>query len=101
MTFIGKKNFYKLNGQKGGRPKQDSNIHITLPDVNLVELTSEQYFNLLDKYGNELLQTAIKIFDEWLTRGGASANKYIGKNHYAHFRIDGWLINEARRVCRI
>ena len=97
MTFKGKKFFHKSNGQKGGRPKQDSNIHATLPEVKLVELTYGQYVTLLNKYGAELLVIALKIMDNWLLRGGNTSCKYIGKNHYAHFRSDGWLVNEAKR----
>ncbi len=97
MTFKGKKFHCKNNGQKGGRPKQDSNSYITLPDISLVMLTDEQYDTLLNKYGACILTTALKIFDNWLLHGGI-ANKHIGKNNYAHFRSDGWVINEAKRV---
>lgn len=97
MTFKKKKIYCTYNGQKGGRPKQDSNSYITLPDVNLVMLTDEQYNTLLEKYGVKILNTALKIFDNWLLRGGI-AFKYIGKNNYAHFRSDGWVINEAKRM---
>ena len=97
MTFKKKKFFHKSNGQKGGRPRQDSSIHITLPDVKFVELTSEQYFTLLDKYGADLLVIALKILDDWLWHGRNTSCKYTGKNHYAYFRSDGWLVNEAIR----
>lgn len=83
------------NGIKGGRPKQDSNIRIDLPDVNLVILTPAQYGSLLEKYGCELIQKALLILDSWLGCGG---KKYAGKNNYAHFRADGWLLNEAART---
>ena len=84
----------KHNGIKGGRPKQDSNIRIDLPDINLVILTPAQYGSLLEKYGYELIRKALLILDGWLRCGG---KKYAGKNNYAHFRADGWLINEAAR----
>ena len=87
----------KLNGQKGGRPKQDSTIRIELPDIELVILTPTQYGSLLEKYGYNLLRRALFILDEWLLRGGKASQKYVGKNHYAHFRSDGWVVNEAKR----
>lgn len=87
----------KRNGQKGGRPKQDSTIHIELEDCSLVILTPTQYGSLLEKYGYSLLRKAILILDNWLINGGKASEKYIGKNNYAHFRSDGWLLNEAKR----
>lgn len=86
----------QTNGLKGGRPKPDSEIRIELPDINLVILTPTQYGSLLEKYGYVLLRKALLIFDKWLQTGGKSASKYIGKNNYAHFRTDGWVINTAR-----
>lgn len=99
MTFKGK-NFRTNNGQKGGRPKQDSQIYIKIPEINLVNLTSNQYETLLKKYGDEILKNAINILEEWLKSGSSYAVKYIGKNNYAHFRSDGWVINEAKRISR-
>lgn len=87
----------QLNGQKGGRPKQDSTIRIELPEVDLVILTPTQYGSLLEKYGYELLKKAVFILDNWLKSGGKAAEKYVGKNNYAHFRSDGWVVNEAKR----
>jgi len=85
-----------LNGKKGGRPKQDSNIHIKLPDIELVILTPTQYNSLLEKYGYELIKKATLILDDWLKTRNKFALKYIGKNNYAHFRSDGWVINTAK-----
>ena len=85
----------RLNGKKGGRPKQDSEIRIELPDINLVILTPSQYGSLLEKYGCELIEKSLSILDKWLKGSG---HKYAGKNNYAHFRSDGWLINEAARA---
>ena len=87
----------KLNGQKGGRPKQDSTIRIELPDIELVILTPTQYGSLLERYGYDLLRNALLILDKWLLSGGKASQKYIGKNNYAHFRSDGWVVNEAKR----
>ena len=97
MGLSNKKQTCKNNGQKGGRPKQDSNIRIEIPDINLVILTPTQYGSLLEKYGYKLLRKALLILDKWLMTGGKASIKYVGKNNYAHFRSDGWLINEAIR----
>lgn len=85
------------NGKKGGRPKQDSNIRIELPDIELVILTPSQYGSLLEKYGYDLLRKSLIILDKWLKSGSKPSEKYVGKNNYAHFRADGWVINEALR----
>ena len=97
MKVKDKRIINRINGQKGGRPKQDSKIRIELPDIDLVILTPSQYGSLLEKYGNELLRKALIILDEWLKSGSRHANKYVGKNNYAHFRSDGWVVNEAKR----
>ena len=90
-----KKWFYENNGKKGGRPKQDSQIYIQIPKIKLVNLTSNQYQMLINRYGKNIITKAISLLDEWLRSGSPSASKYIGKNNYAHFRSDGWVINEA------
>ena len=83
--------------KKCGRPKQDSSIRIELQGIDLVILTPSQYDSLLEKYGYDLLKKALFILDNWLKSGSKPAEKYIGKNNYAHFRSDGWVVNEARR----
>lgn len=85
----------KYNGKKGGRPKQDSKIRIELPEIELVILTPNQYNSLVEKYGYELIKKALSILDDWLKRGSKDSLKYKGKNNYAHFRSDGWVINTA------
>lgn len=85
------------NGKKGGRPKQDSEIRIELPDIKLVILTPNQYGSLLEKYGYDLLRKSLLILDKWLQSGSKTAEKYVGRNNYAHFRADGWVLNEALR----
>lgn len=90
----------KNNGQKGGRPKQDSKIRIELPEVDMVILTPTQYGSLLEKYGYKLLSNAVLILDKWLKSGSKEAEKYAGKNNYAHFRSDGWVINTARNTIK-
>ena len=88
------------NGRKGGRPRQDSGIYLKIPGINLVILTPKQYDMLIDRYGYHLLDRALLIFDKWLKYGGEASKKYVGKNNYAHFRSDGWVINEALRQLR-
>ena len=91
-----RKNHFKLNGEKGGRPK--GNTYITsfiLPEFNMIILTENQYDTLLNKYGRVLLNTALSIFQQWLLTS-PNSDKYKGKNNYAHFRSDGWVINEAK-----
>ena len=88
----------KNNGKKGGRPKQDSKIRIELPDIDLVILTPTQYNSLIEKYGYDLLRKSLLILDGWLKGRSKYSKKYIGKNNYAHFRSDGWVVNEAKRT---
>ena len=85
------------NGKKGGRPSQDSTIYIELPETSLVILTPIQYNSLIEKYGYELIRKALTILNDWLKIGGRASLKHIGKNNYALFRSDGWLLNEAKR----
>ena len=87
----------KINGQKGGRTKQDSKIRIELPEIEFVILTPNQYNSLIEKYGYELIKKALEILDNWLKKGSKDSLKYKGKNNYAHFRSDGWVVNEAKR----
>ena len=96
MDTIHRQTVNKINGRKGGRPKQDSKIRIELPEIDLVILTPTQYGSLLEKYGYDLLRKALLILDEWFKSGSRYSKQYIGKNNYAHFRSDGWLINEAK-----
>ncbi len=85
------------NGKKGGRPKTDSNLKIEIPDTKFVILTPSQYGSLLEKYGYELLCNALRIFEKWL-QYSPEGDKYKGKNNYAHFRSDGWVINAAKSI---
>lgn len=83
------------NGRKGGRPRYDISQKIALPEINFVILTPAQYGSLIEKYGYELFQKAIDILEEWL-KTSPNSEKYRGKNNYAHFRSDGWVINAAK-----
>ena len=83
------------NGKKGGRPKYDSKIRVIIPNIDFVILTPSQYGSLIEKYGYELLYKALKILEKWLI-SSPEGEKYRGKNNYAHFRSDGWVINTAK-----
>ena len=97
MIKLERSDISKINGQKGGRPKQDSSIRIELPEIDLVILTPNQYGSLLERYDNELLRKSLLILDSWLKSGSKISCKYVGKNNYAHFRSDGWVINTAKQ----
>lgn len=84
-----------INGKKGGRPKIINSEAIKLPFIEIVILNSNQYNLLLDKYGYVLLKKALLILENWL-KTSPKAEKYRGKNNYAHFRSDGWVINTAK-----
>ena len=92
------KNRFKKNGEKGGRPKSCTYAPcFIIPDFNAVILTKNQYNTLINRFGSDLINNALKIFEEWLTTSPLGY-KYKGKNNYAHFRADGWLINEAKAI---
>lgn len=91
-----KKNNFKLNGEKGGRPRGSSYMStFVIPGFDTVILTEHQYYALIKRFGTKLINKALEIFEKWLLTS-PSAYKYKGKNNYAHFRSDGWLINEAK-----
>lgn len=83
------------NGKLGGRPIYDLQNKMNIPDIELVILTPNQYGSLVEKYGYELFQRALIILENWL-RNSPKGEKYRGKNNYAHFRSDGWVINSAK-----
>ena len=84
------------NGKNGGRPKAEISFKYEIQGTKYVILTPTQYNSLLEKYGYELLRSALRLLDDWLGNGSKISKKYIGKNNYAHFRSDGWLINTAK-----
>ena len=93
-----KKSVSIINGKKGGRP--DGSKYVTtfvVPGINLVILTEHQYNILAERYGLPLLKKALSILDEWLQKSPVGS-RYKGKNNYAHFRSDGWVINEAKQM---
>ena len=83
------------NGKKGGRPVYDKETKISLPEIDLVILTPNQYGSLIEKYGYELCRKALFILGNWL-KNSPEGERYRGKNNYAHFRSDGWVINTAK-----
>lgn len=85
------------NGKRGGRPKYEAEIKIILPDIEFVILTPAQYGSLIEKYGYELFDKALRILENWL-KTSPQSEKYRGKNNYAHFRSDGWVINLAKSL---
>ena len=87
-----------VNGVKGGRPIFKPNNSFNIPDIKIVLLTENQYNALIEKYGNKVLSTALNILEEWLIKSPLG-KKFQGKNNYGYFRSDGWLINEAKRIC--
>ena len=91
-----KSNNFRKNGKKGGRPKGSSYKTVfIIPEYSSVILTKQQYSKLLERFGAEVLKIALSIFENWLNNSPVGY-KYKGKNNYAHFRADGWLINEAK-----
>ena len=91
----------KRNGKLGGRPKSITDAIFVIPDIKFVVITPTQYNSLLEKYGYDLLNTALQILDEWLSNGKSVSKKYLGKNNYGHFRSDGWVINSAKKLLGI
>ena len=87
----------RINGKKGGRPIYNNNIRIQIPDVHFVILTPNQFGSLVEKYGYEVLIKAITLLEEWL-KTSPMGEKYRGRNNYAHFRSDGWVINTAKSL---
>lgn len=84
------------NGKKGGRPVADpGEPRKNFGDLKLINITEEQYQKLISKHGKAVINLAIRIFDNWLERGSKAAKQYIGKNHYAHFKVDSWAIQKA------
>lgn len=87
------------NGCKGGRPKDDDSPRKDFgEDINTVILTESQWERIVAKRGEKLALKMVKVFDDWLSVGGANAKQYIGKNNYGHFKADGWVLNEAKKA---
>lgn len=74
------------------KPKYKKFIGIEILHTNLTE---KDYQKLITKYGEEKTLLAIEEFDIWLGKGTPNAKKYIGKNHYSHFRSDSWTWPKA------
>lgn len=88
------------NGCTGGRPKDADSPRKELDGIELTNLTETQYSKLCEKFGETVTNKAIEIFENWLARGNKTAKEYIGKNHYAHFKVDHWTIKEAEKIVK-
>lgn len=88
------------DGKKGGRPKDDDSPRKEIDGVDYVNLTEKQYDKLVEKFGDAVTDKAISLLDNWLAKGSPTAKGYIGKNHYAHFRVDNWTIQQAKEYCK-
>lgn len=84
------------NKRSAARTQSEVTERKEIDGIEYVNLTEEHYEKLIDKYGDELTLKAISLLDTWLSKKGKSAKQYIGKNHYAHFRSDSWVIQNAK-----
>lgn len=84
----------KNSGRKKVKPQESTEIK-NAPNVNL---TQKQYENLIKKYGQVFTRNAIGILNTWFAGKTRTVKKFLGKNNYAHFRSDGWLIAETDRI---
>lgn len=85
-----------LREQKSNARKGKTDLpRIDFEGLTYVNLTEPQYEKLCAKYTKAIADSAIKKLDYWLSREGKTAKQYIGKNHYNHFRIDGWCVKNA------
>lgn len=90
-----------INGKKGGRPSaesiSDDKKIFDIYGINLVILTENQYETLIERYGCSVIKCALLILNSWLETSPKGI-KHKGKNNYALFRSDGWLINMAKKL---
>lgn len=80
-----------------GAAKNDEEF-MKLADAKNVNLTEEDYNKFCDKLGEDVVNKAIDILDGWLERNTPNAKKYTGKNHKGFFRIDCWVVTEAKKA---
>jgi len=71
---------------------------IQLEEFKNINLTADDYEKFKNKYGEEVFTKALDILDGWLDRSSSNAKKYMGKNHRGFFRIDCWVITEAKKA---
>lgn len=69
--------------------------------LDYINITEEQYEKICTRFTKKVADIAIRLFDGWLSEKGKTARQYLGKNHYAHFRIDKWCIKEAIKEARL
>ena len=83
------------NGKQGGRPKEEDLPRKEFEEYKYINITEEQYKKIVEKYGERVTMRIVELLDTWLAKNGKTAQQYIGKNHYAHFRADNWAVQKA------
>lgn len=79
-------------GKKPSKPpKETKNQYMTIPNVEYVNLTEDEYKGLVEKYGEKKILKAIENLDTWLAKGTKKAIEVRNKGHKAHFRVDSWV----------
>lgn len=58
-------------------------------ELRNVLLTEDEYSSLAKKY--MYIDKAIEELDSWLGKESKAAKQYIGKDHYAFFKSNGWV----------
>lgn len=96
--YLDSNNKRYVNGCKGGRPKDEDSPRKIFEDYETVILTESQWEKIVAKRGEELALAMVKILDNWLSLNGTTAKQYVGKNNYGHFKGDGWVLNEAKKL---
>lgn len=96
---IARENAYKRwKVDEKNEPKKRKTTYKKIPDNELVNLTDEQYKNLISKYSEKKVVLAINIMNDWLMKGSKKAREYIGRGHYGHFRADSWVLCRAEEL---
>lgn len=83
---------------KAGKTQTDEINRIELEGIERVNLTQEEYDKLLEKYGKEYLTLMINELENWLWLPGVNQKKYLGKNHYGHFRKNQWVDKKVQKI---
>lgn len=90
----------ELREKRAAARKTTVSERVDIDDIKLVNLTSEEMHNLKEKYGEELTKLAIQELENWLNFGKSGISKKakqaLDKPHYAYFRQDGWVLNNAK-----
>lgn len=90
----------ELRKKRSMSAKQTDRVNdIKLDGIEYVRLTEKQYKKLIDTWGDDVANEAIKVLDNWLAKNGSAQKGYIGRNNYGHFRSDGWVMPIALQNC--